>query len=299
MITEILANTNPMNLSGMSTASTGTVKSLGVALEAEYCCVDCEYSEYAFYDSGGERRKNDLTSFLVRRGALTETWAFVLFKDGVFKANLNSSALGTYYDFTSLEYDDLKGMIVDWALVAAAHGNGDYHVQIQKTFAGTTLTRDSHIFKVRPYSFDLAKGSVKIETYQDGTFVGTGFTYRNMNWYQSIRLQGCFWNKQPKLNSEEYLDSDRQRKPHWQIIVNTYDLELPAIPSSISNILLYDNILANRILISDYNTGFEVYDQLPVSIKEITEAEMNTRNNRGFFKLQFTDQSQGTIKSGR
>ena len=84
MIIEFLANTNPMNLSGIAKVQQGTAIAFTQADDQiEYCtCDECEFFEYAFYDAGLQEHKNDKTSILVRRVVSTETWTFKLFKNG-------------------------------------------------------------------------------------------------------------------------------------------------------------------------------------------------------------------------
>lgn len=286
-----------MNLAGMATTTSAAAKTFSQTIEAEFCSNGCDYVEYALYDSGStDEWKNDKTSFLVRKGALTETWTFKLFKNGVIVATIAASTYGEYYDFASLLYSDLKGMVIYWKLVAAAFGNGDYTVRIEKTFNGVTTSTDSHIFRVVPYSFEIAKGTVRVETYQNGTFVGTGFTYRGMSWFQSMRMQGIFWDKQPKLERTEYFDSSRQRTQVWDKTVNTYKLELRNLPAYIGNAVLYDQVLANEIYITDYNVNYEVYRKVPVRIQDYTNTEYYTINTNGNFELAFNDRAEGTIK---
>lgn len=298
MIYEILANTNPMNLSGMSTNVLAGVQAFTTSIEAEFCTSGCDYREFAFHDaSTTEEWKNDKSSFLVRRNALTETWTFKLFKDGLYLATMSSDAYGEYSDFGDLTYSYLKGLVIYWRLVFLLHGNGDYHVRIERTFAGTTTGTDSHIYMVRPYSFTQAKDTVKLESIQNGTFVGTGLTLRGMNWYQSIRMPGKFWNKQPRIETQEYINTSRQRTKIRDVVVNTYSLELRMLPNFISNEVVYNQIIANSLYITDYNINNEVYRKWPVRIKDIPGAEYYQKNPRGNFEFTFYDRSMGTIQS--
>jgi hypothetical protein len=296
LIIDFLQNSNPMNLSGISTRSTVAAKSFSQVIEAEFCTCDCPYSELAFHSTSTDEWKNDKASFLVRRGAATEAWVFQLYKAGLLVATITSSTYGEYYDFGSLAYADLKGMVIYWKQVYDAFGNGDYTVRIEKTFGGVSVATESHTFMVRPYSFEQASGTVKLETYQNGTFVATGYTLRGVNWYQSMRMQGIFWNKQPKVETNEYFNSDRLRTQIWDKIVNTYSLELRMLPSFISNAVIYDQLLANTIYLTDYNINNEVYRKVPVRLDGIAEAEYYQRNTAGNFEFTFNDLSEGTIK---
>lgn len=287
-----------MNLTGASYKQDVTAKSFTQSrTEAEFCtCNGCEYIEYAFHDSGTDEWKKDKSSFLVRRNIPAETWVFKLLKNGVTVATVTDSTYGEYYNFGSLLYSDLKGIVIYWTNVYNAFGNGNYTVRIIRTFYTEETIIDSHIYKVIPYSFDIANGTVRIESVQNGTFIGTGWTYRGLKWPQWIRTNGKFWQKTPTLEVQEYLDSDRQRKQVWDKIVNEYTLELQLLPSFIANEVLYNQILANDLYITDYNINFEVYRAYPVRIKSISSSKYYHKNTNGTFSIKLTDRAEGTIK---
>ena len=287
-----------MNLAGASSNTTFPAIAFLRDVEAEFCmCGGCEYKEFAFHDSENEEHKNDKTSFLVRRNSTLETYAFKLYKDGVYVSTITSNTLGEYYDFGDLVYNDMKGMVIYWKNVYDNFGNGDYTVHIDKTFGGTTTSKESHIYMVRQYSFDLAMGTVKLESVQNGTFLLTGFSYRNLKWYQSLRVTGKFWNKQPKIEDTEYIDSARQRNQIYTKIETSYKLQITLLPSFITNQVVYDQILGNEFYITDYNINNEVFRKVPLRISAIEDAKYYTKNPNGTFNLKFTDRSEGTIKS--
>lgn len=300
MIIDVLANINPMNLSGISTRQLSSAIAFTQAEnEIEYCsCEDCSFVEYAFYDSTTTEHKNDKTSFLVRRVVSTETWNFKLIKDGIVVATITNDTYGDYYNFGDLLYSNLKGIVLDWKLVANVFGNGSYFFRIEKVFAGTTTTFDSHEYKVIPYNPEIAVNTVKIESIQNGTFLGTGWTFRGLEWYQSIRVTGALRNKQPKLEVQEYVDSSRNRRQLYDKIVNTYTLELRMIPSSVANTIIYNQAVSNEIYITDYSRfAFEVYRKMPIKLADISLAEYYERKRSGSFELTVTDKSEGTIKA--
>jgi len=300
MIITFVTNNNPMNLSGISVVQPATaIAFTSGENQIEYCsCNDCEFYEYAFYSTDVAEHKNDKSSFLVRKVVSTETWTFKLFKEGVFKTNITNGTYGTFYDFGDLLYSNLKGLIIDWGLVANTYGNGSYMVRIEKVFAGTTTTFDSHEYRVMPYNAEVAAGTVKIQSVQNGTFLGTGYTFRNLEWEQSIRVFGMLRNKTPKVEVNEYVDSSRNRQQVYDKMVNTYTLELRMLPSFIANTIIYGQAMANELFVTDYNRyAFEVYRKLPVRLAEISSSEYYEQSRRGSFEIVLTDKSEGTIKS--
>lgn len=299
MIEEFLTNTNPMYLTGMSSGITATTVDQSSATNVEYCATcGCDYVEYAFHTADAtELEKNDHTSILVKKSISSETWTFKLEKNGLIVATLNSSTFGTYYDFGSLLYSYYKGMVVDWRKVYNTHGNGKYRIVIEKTLGSATTTAYTHFYQVMPYNTETAESTVKIETYQNGNYVN-GAVFRNMNWYQSIRVRGRLHSKKPKLSTEEYLTSDRVREQVVDIITNTYTLELAMLPSNIYNEIIYGRGLSNRMLITDYaRFAGEVFRQYPVKMTNIRDLSYYRANKNSSVVLELTDRAEGTIKS--
>lgn len=296
MIREILTNTNPMYLTG------GTTKVIAPcydfpkdAANVEFCSCECDFAEYAFYSDDQAEHKNDQTSVLIRRVAAAETFAFKLVKNGVTVATVDSDFYGKFWDFGDLVYPYYSGILIEWKKVFDDLGNGDYQILVERTFGANTTQSFSHVYMVRPYSAEIAKGTVKIETYQNGNYV-LSETFRGMQWYQSIRLNGRLWNKQPKLKTTEYINNGRQHGQVWDEINNSYTLEVQAVPSFIGNEVVYGRMLANEIYLTDYNHGYEVYRKLPMRIQNINEAKAWSRSNKMTFKFELTDIQEGTIK---
>ena len=296
MIREILTNSNPMFLTGGSTSVVATCIDVPKdSAEVEFCTCDCDFTEYALWDAGTEEHKNDSTSVLVRRIAGTETFAFKIVKGSAVVATITNDTYGKYWAFGSLTYGYYSGTRIDWKLVAQAFGNGDYKILVERTFGGNTTQAYSHVYLVRPYSPSIAKGTVKIETIQNGNYV-LSETFRAMEWYQSIRLDGKLWNKQPKIETTEYVDSGRLRNQVWDKITNTYQLEVRAVPSFIGNELVYGRMMANTIYLTDYNINYEQYRKVPMRIENIAGAKAWARSGRMAFRFELTDLSEGTIK---
>lgn len=297
MIEEYLSNTSPMYISGMSSGIVATtVAGVGLTSNIQLCIQDCDYTELAFYNSDLTNFKNDKTSVLVKKEVSSEVWAFVLEKNGVFVANLNSNTYGDYWDFGTLKYSYYKGICIDWKKVADAFGNGVYRILIKKTLGSTVESTYTHYFRVMPFACEEAEGTIKIESWQNGDYAN-GAVFRDMNWYQSIRVRGRFGMKKPVLASEEYITSGRQREQVLDKIVNTYTFETGLIPSSIYNEIIYGQGLSNKLLITDYGRfSPEMWRQYAVKLTNIQEIKQLVSRKFGKIKLDFTDRSEGTIK---
>lgn len=298
MIVSFEPNNNPMHLSGMTTAES-VVGAITSQLQdaVEFCSCGCDYTEYAFYHADGEPHKNDKTSILVKKFIVFEIYTFEIYKDGVLQDEITDDTYGEYFDYGSLEYDYYKGVIVDWKLVAAAFGNGIYFLRVKRTWSGDVTTIDSHNYRVMPYSPEAAENTVKIESYQNGNFA-LNLSFRGMRWYQSFRVAGRLFNKKAVYKSETLINSDRQRTQVYDTMETNFTLEVRFIPATISNAIIYEQMLANELLVTDYNRfAFEVYRRLPVKLESISKSEYHTKNKRGDYVFNVVTRSEGTIKT--
>lgn len=300
MIFSFVTNSTPMPLSGMTSVDTfiagNTPQS---ASDSEFCyCGECDYIEYAFYSSDSLPHKNDFTSVLVRKFFTSESFAIKVYKSGVYQTTLTDSTYGTFYDFGDLTYAYYKGIIINWGLIAAAFGDGDYVIRVERTFSGTTTGKDSHVYRVMPYSADAAHGTVKVESYQNGNYILSDYAFRDMRWFTSLRMDGRLWNKIPVLESTYYVTSNRQHDQINDNIKNEYTLEMGVLPNYIANDVIYNQALANEIYVTSYDKfDFDIARQLPVKIKSIDPPKYSDRTRRAVFVLKVTDRLDGITKT--
>ena len=263
------------------------------------CDYECAYTEKVLVDLvDASFYKNDKTSLRFTLSTPSDTLTLKLFKDCVEVATLNDATYGTVFD-TAYFGDSLrKGFIINWRLVADALGYGMYHIESDRSILNQASTLKTHNYEVMPFTDFNANGTVKIQTYSSGyieggnDYDGTGFY-----WVQQIRVIGKLGNPQATFETDNYLDTTRQIKQIQDEITTVYDLEVVGVPKEIGKPLIYDKLLANRILITDYNLfNYEKYENLEVYPTEISESTFFNKYTKGMFKIKFTDKKQNIIK---
>lgn len=262
------------------------------------CICGCEPYQRVFAKPGEEWWKNDKRQFIAKRITASDTVTFQLYKNDVLVGTLNNSTYGTFYDFgTWTNQPDYKGFQLEFEKVFNLLGYGVYKVVTTVVSLGDTFTSTSLEYECIEYSDLLANGTVLIETYQNGYIMRNDFDYTGMNWYQSYRIEGFFGYKEPRFETDNYQNSARDITQIQDKITNVYTLETKMLPSILMNALLYDALLANQILITDYNLcNFERYKRLSVyteSIEDFTTFELNPH---AVSRFKFLEKRQDIIK---
>lgn len=263
------------------------------------CEKQCAYNELVFGKTGGKSHEKDYTSFLEAKVLTTDSIEYELYKNDSLVAELNNSDLGTHYP-TFANKPLYVGFVIDWTLVLAAHGAGMYYVKIIKNIMGTDIITYSHDYKLFEFSWDLANKTIKIESWQNGNIIANSLDYTNLidgGWFASIRINGFFGNKTPKITTDHYLNSAYESLQIQDKITNEYKLESGLIPSSIANYIIYDMLLGNIVKMSDYNNfNSEEYLRKEVILKDFDEVKHFTYNRNIKISCKFEDKKQNIIK---
>lgn len=295
MITNVIANDFPYP------AKTGGVWKLAVSVaklptsiqdvsnDFCYCGFDCNYEELALADvADASSYKNDSSSFLFRKVNSADTISFTLRKNGVQVAVLNDNTFGTLY--TSFAQQPLySGFAINWRAVLATFGAGKYNFIATLNILGTIYTSESRQFRLLPFSDEVADSTVRIESFQNGNIIDSEFDFAGLNWYSSYRIGGFFGEKTPVLEVDNYVNQEYKKVQIADRLRVEYTLYTRLLPSEISNAIAYNQMLANRILVTDYNVlNHEIYRQIevrPISFSETTFIQQN-RNVRFAIKLE-------------
>jgi hypothetical protein len=264
-----------------------------------YCECACEYNELVFAKVGGEAYENDKTSLLFAKLISTDSIVMKLYKDGLLVDILNANTYGTYYhSFTANAL--YVGYLIEWEKVFDLEGGGEYQVKIEKTILGQLTEIWTHKYSLREFSVEKAHDTVMIETWQTGNIISSEFDYTGLlpsGWYASQRIRGRFGNKTPKITVDNYMNKDYKLLQIQDKITNEWSFETELIPISASSLLIYDQLLANTIRISDYNIySEEVNYNIEVSVSEISEKKMYSKNKNSKFLIKFTDRLLNIIK---
>jgi hypothetical protein len=282
MATKLLANvfTPPISLGGD-------------VISCDY--ITMPYSEIVFADLSGDWWKNDKSEFLYKKYISADTIDIELWKDDEKIADLDDNALGTYFS-TFTQQPLYKGYLVDWNLVYAFSGAGNYTIKAQTVILGQSIEVVSRTFTLMLYSKEAAHNTVRIESVQNGNIIGNEFDFTNLNWYQSIRVGGTFGNPRPIYSTDNYVAENRTIEQNQARMTREFDMTLRPIPFEIVEKIIYNKVLANSILITDYNIFAEKeWLRLPVVLKEVSKRDIQNVQNQ-MYDLQFTDNKDFYIK---
>ena len=272
------------------------------------CCIcscSCNYSEKVFSEAGAisDPSINDKTALLFTKIIAGDSIKIYLCY-GTTRTQIVDNTYGSYYPAGFFSLKPLYvGFLADWNLIYKALGAGSYWFEIETTLLGVSKTIYSICYDLTLYDCHKANFTVRIESYNTGVILDSLFDYAKMielpnGWYQSVRLGGKVFPKLPKITVDNYYDQDYQLLQIQDKISNTYELETHLLPASISNQIIYDNMLANKILISDYNiSNEEIIRQINLYPTEINKNYPGQYQNNCRFTLKFTTRFDSTIKN--
>lgn len=305
MIIEILPNSVPFVY-----GSGNAFKLLGPALPEivevtvpEFCVCDyvpCIYTEKVFASpSSDDFWKNDKSEFLFKRLVSADSIDMKLLKDGVEVALLNNNTLGTYYDGFSggtSAQQLYKGFLLDWKLIQSAHGNGNYNLQADLNIIGAVSQYTSRQFTLATFSDVSAHKTVRIETTQNGNIIGSQFDFTDLNWYGSVRMPGVFGNPTPVYETDSYVTERRVKRQIQDRMVREWELNTKFIGYEVAEVFLYNKLLANEILITDYNILAEsVWRRIPVRPSEVDKPKVSGKPE-SYYNVKFVDEKDKYIK---
>lgn len=256
--------------------------------------ISCLYVEYIFADPNNpdDFWKNDENEFLFKRFVSVDTVAMELHKNGVKIDDLNDNTYGTFFNgfpSGSLEQQLYVGYLVDWKLVYFLFGAGTYTIVANLNIIGNATTSTSREFNLTLYDDILADGTVRVETVQNGNIFGNDFDFTDLEWYQSLRIPGDFGNPTPVFETTEYVTSQHKRVQNKAQMSREWDLETKLIPWEVADKLIYNKMLGNTILITDYRIRAEsIWRRQSVFLKDLDKPKITGNPNRRY-NLKFTD----------
>lgn len=254
----------------------------------------CEYAEDVFASPPNptEYWKNDMNEFLFKRFVPADTVDMELHLEGVKVADLNNNTYGTYFpSFTgSAEQQLYKGYLLDWLKVFNLHGAGSYTIVTNLVIVSVATTTTSRKFHLNLYSDILANSTVRIESTQNGNIFGGQFDFTGLNWYQSLRVPGIFGNPIPIYEATEYMTSTHKRRQNKAKMSREWTLNTKLISWEVVEKLIYNKLLGNEILITDYQIIAEsLWRRVKVFMQEVEKPEVRGNPNRKY-NIKFTDE---------
>ena len=224
------------------------------------CIKSCCYVENVFSEIGEivTTECNDKTSLLFKKTIASDTISIRLIASDGTSYSINDNTYGLLYS-SFINAPLYVGFIADWNKIYNLLGAGMYHFEITQVIIGVTSTIKTIKYNLAPYSDGAANQTVRIESYNTGVILSSQFNYKLMTadlpngWYQSFRLGGKLLPSTPKLTVDNYYDQDYQLLQIQDKVTDEFQLETYLLPSEISDQIIYDNLLANKILVSDFN----------------------------------------------
>lgn len=287
MIISTFGDTSPATYEG------NTIKLLGKSLPSvdpdnvsEICICDfikCTYEERVFASDESDWWKNDKNDFLFRRIIAADTVAMSIYKNGVKLDDLTDDTYGTYYDsFNGSDEQQLyKGYLIDWQKVKNVSGVGSYQIKADLNIMGVETTFESRKFELAIYSDRAAHETVRIESYQNGSLFGSNFDFTGLNWYSSVRIPGVFGNPTPEYETDRYVTDNNEKKQIKDTMSRNWTLSTKKIPWEVAEKLVYNQMLANQILITDYSIYAEsLWRRIDVKLSEIDKRDFYGNPNK-------------------
>lgn len=248
--------------------------------------------------------KTDFSSFFAIQ--ITNTIVKFELLDGKCNviAELNDSTYGKYFPVGFAPGSDFFqqlyiGFRVQWRKVLDLLGPGLYQIKVTtRTNLLPIIILDetkSCLFNLCQYTDERADETARIETTQNGKIIGQGFDFTGINWRQQIRIPGFFGNKQRRLEQDDYLDKNRRVTQIQDTLVHEFTLEPTLWPECLRE-FIDGMLLANKILISDYNQlntdNLKNINVKPVSI----ETEYFAKSRKAADEIKFEERIQNRVK---
>ena len=302
MLYKYISNTNPYPyLKGqLVKLDCNLLKSIPTTYSQSICNFECCYIENVFALVGGENYQNDKSSFLFSKLITSDTIVIELIKPDGTTATITDNTYGAYYSTFSANPLYI-GFVLDFEKCLQLIGIGTYQIKVTKTILGISYTWYSQYFYLKQYDEMAINKTVRLEWYQTGNILSNELNYEDLisnGWYQSIRFKGILSNKIPKIITDNYLNEKYQIKQIQNKIYNEYTLETNLLPINISDKLIYDGILANKLLISNYNLFAEEFVvQRELICDEIVEKKSTYKNKNSIFVIKFKEKDENIIKT--
>lgn len=298
MIIETVPNDKPQRETGQAFAQEVVLKTIPEQPLDPYCLCDfglkeCAYREPAFYGGNG-KYENDYTSLFINKVDNSDIIKFVLINiennEETELTEAEEALFGQYFD-----NDTFTGIRIEFdKLVAAFPDLSAIKFRIEQEVFGSNVEVETHEFQLIRYSAEMANGTVRIETVNSGR-IESGNDYHDYKWRRSVRLFGFFGRESPTISVDNYQDGDRTIKQIQDSIKNEYTLETELVPNQIFRAVMFNDMLANEIFISDYNIRNANYKGVPV-VPESVSSTYYEKNSNGSYEITFTDRKQNNVK---
>lgn len=248
---------------------------------------DCCYKRLVLADDTGKARQNDKNGFAFKVETETDTVNMFLVDSALNEVALVNDDYGTFFDFGDMNTLQ-KGYEIEWSKVLDLEGADTYRIKSVEVILGENITTFSDFFCLKTYSIINADNTIRIDTIQNGFLRHDNFDYTDLNWRDSVRVDGFFGNREPEYETKEILYQNRELEQISDELVNFYKLDINPVPVCIGDRIIEYHMLANDIRVTDYNGNNYSYNFNDVRVTKDTVDESRYLLQKRDLKLRFT-----------
>ena len=229
------------------------------------CC--CVYKVLS--DPGSDTWKNDKTSAWIKVSDPSDTFTFVLKKNGV----------ATTYTPTSVQFPNEPNAYyttIDWNDVMVTDGIGCYELKISYSISGITGELSWGKYDMDRYSIENALNTARIRAIFNGYQEEEQIDFSGSNVESTFRFHGYIGNRQPNQETDNIIYNNREMKRVIRENLNSYEIITDPSDDCIIRPLVDTYLLSeNQLFISDYNAHNPSYryQDLPVIVSESPSLE--------------------------
>lgn len=258
------------------------------------CLYECVYKEFVFASDNSNWWENDKSTFLYQKLIAADTIDLKLYKNDVFVADLTDDTYGEYLN----DYDNPLYLvfIIDWRKVYDIFSYGIYRVEAEKNIIGIDSIDVSHDYHLMFYRDELAHGTIRIESYQNGNILRSPFDYTGMYLYRSSRIRGRLNKLEPKATIDNYEDTTRVFRQIQGRLTDQFELETYVLPIELGELLIYDSLLGNEFLVTDYNRFNDVKRRTSLYLDEISERIKPDQQTGAAYLIKVSDRNDDQLK---
>ena len=107
--------------------------------------------------------------------------------------------------------------------------------------------------KLKNFSWELANGTTRIDSYFDNNMVSLGYSFKDTGFKHSSRVRGSFGNEQYEYIEESNYNEDFTSINNYKRIESMYNLEISGIRNCIWTDFPNFYLLASNLKVTDYN----------------------------------------------
>ncbi len=216
-----------------------------------------------------ESYKNDITSAWIKLSSASDTVTFKLTKDGV-----NTTYTPTPVAFPSEDFAFYT--TIHWRDVLGSDGEGCYKLELEFNIGGIASTIAWGIYQLKTWSLKNADKTARLRAKFNLKQSIEGINFTNANVEDTIRFYGFIGNRQPNMEIDNLIYSDRVVKTVVRENLNTYEINTDPYTDTLLNYLIDLVLLSeNELYISDYNSfnhSHKILD-LPVIVQDSPEVD--------------------------